>query len=612
MKTPLLILLMLFLMLCTQAQGIEIHKIEPANWWVGMKNPELQLMVYGKNIAYTKPFIQYPGVRIRETISLENPNYLFLYLNISDTAQPGKVLIRFVQTQGEDLLYEYPLLNRNPPRRTSQLSVNGSDVMYLITPDRFANGIPGNDNTSDTFEQVNRANPDGRHGGDLKGIMNHLDYLEELGVTTLWLNPILENNQPAYSYHGYAISDFYKTDSRLGTNAEYVELIQKCHQQNLKVVMDMVFNHCGSGHWWINDLPASDWLNQWPEFTRSSFTNITISDPYRSDWDFNLHTKGWFDSNMPDLNQKNKHLAQYLIQNSIWWIEYSQIDGIRMDTYPYPDKAAMAQWVQAVLREYPNFYIVGETWEFEAASVSYWNRENNRDGYNSYLPSVSDYPLYYGMLRAFGQENKIYSLYETLAYDYLYDTPFNNKIFNGNHDQPRPFNQYNRNKDKVKLAMAFLLTTRGIPQIYYGDELLFDGPKPDGQIRVDFPGGWSEDKRNLFKVEDRTPQEQEVFEFVQTILQWRKSAKEIHQGNLTHFKPIQEEVYVYFRSLDNQSTMVILNNGEKAYPNFQLKPFDEVLKGFSQGKDIVSNKSYSNLKSINLEPNTAYIIQLSK
>ena len=575
-----------------------------------MENNELQLLIHGKGLGDAKPSLEYQGISISEVARLENENYLFLTLKINESTQPGMANLSFSNTGGFSTSVEYEFKTKNIRKESNRLSVNGSDVMYLITPDRFANGDYGNDSTDDTLEKADRNNPDGRHGGDIEGIVDHLDYIEDLGVTSIWLNPVLENDQAAFSYHGYAISDFYKVDSRFGSNQDYKDFVQKCHDRGLKVIKDMVFNHCGSGHWWINDLPSQDWLNQWAEFTRSSFTNLIVSDPYRSKADYDLHVNGWFDVNMPDLNQKNKYLATYLIQNSIWWIEFSNIDGIRMDTYPYPDKEMMANWVLAVKQEYPNFYIVGETWEFEASAVSYWNRNNNRDWYSSNLESVSDYPLYYAMTKAFGEEQMIYRLFENLAYDYLYDSPFNNKIFNGNHDQPRPFNVFNENIDKVKLSFAFILTTRGIPQIYYGDELLFDGPKPDGILRRDFPGGWQKDKRNIFEKDDRTAEEQEVFDFVRTILRWRKDAIEIHDGALKHYKPRYENVYVYFRYLEDKSTMIILNNGDRHYKEFGLSFCNESLEGFSSGCDVISGLEFSSLTSIDIKPNSAYIIEL--
>ncbi len=592
------------------AQNITLDKVEPPNWWTGMESSELQLLVYGTNISETKPSIQYDGVLVKSITKLENPNYLFINLDIQNRVKEGVFKITFDAPNDNELVYEYELKPKRKIDRTVQ-SINTSDVMYLITPDRFANGDSSNDTTDDTIEKLNRSNPDGRHGGDLKGIIDHLNYIEDLGVTTLWLNPFLENDQPKYSYHGYGISDFYKTDSRFGTNEDFLKLTELCHQKGMKMIMDQVFNHCGAGHWWMNDLPSKDWLNQWKTYTNSSFTNITISDPYQSKSDLDVHTKGWFDSNLPDLNQENPFMETYLIQNSIWWIEYANLDGIRMDTYPYPNKHAMARWVQRIYDEYPNFYIVAETSDEKVAALSYWNKgQTNKDGYTPYVNSVSDYPLYYSILRAFGEENSAYRIYETLAYDYLYGAPFNNKVFNGNHDVPRLFNELDGNKDKIKLSMAFVLTTRGIPQIYYGDELLFEGPKPDGVLRKDFPGGWKNDKRNLFGEKDRTKDEAEVHDYVRTILQWRKNAKEIHKGKLKHYKPKNETVYVYFRYTDNQNTMVIINNGKKDIQDFSLEHYQESLDGYSSGIDIITKQTYSSLQNISLKADTAYIIEL--
>ena len=523
------------------AQSIALQKVEPPNWWIGMENTELQLLVYGENISATKPTITYDGVIINSVTKLESNNYLFIDLTISDTTKEGVFDILFTSNTGKELVYKYDLKSKKE-RNTNYQTVDASDVMYLITPDRFSNGNPSNDSTEDTLEKVKRTNQDGRHGGDIKGIINHLEYIQNLGVTTLWLNPFLENDQPEYSYHGYGISDFYKTDSRFGSNKDFNNLVDVSHQKGMKVIMDQVFNHCGSGHWWMNDLPSENWLNQWETYTQSNFTNIAASDPHVSKSDYDVFTRGWFDTNLPDLNLENSFLATYMIQNSIWWIEYSNLDGIRMDTYPYPDKKVMAKWIQTINTEYPNFYIVAETWESKASSLSYWNSTGvKNDGYISPVNSVCDYPLYYAMLHAFGEENNIYKIYETLAEDFVYGDAFNNKIFNGNHDVGRLFTLLNNDIDKLKLSMAFTLTTRGIPQLYYGDELLFGGDKPDGQLRKDFPGGWESDKRNAFSEKGRTTKENDAYNYVSTILNWRKTAKEIHAGKLMHYQPVNDD-----------------------------------------------------------------------
>ena len=593
----------------TNAQKINLNRVEPPNWWIGMENTALQLLVYGENISTTIPTIQYEGITINSVTKLENDNYLFINITIDKNTKEGVFDIDFNFKKGKKIVYKYDLKQKKNKNNLLQ-TIDASDVMYLITPDRFANGNPKNDSTEDTFEKANRSDLDGRHGGDLQGVINHLDYLQELGITTLWLNPFLENDQPKYSYHGYGISDFYKTDSRFGTNTDFVNLVDLCHQNGLKVIMDQVFNHCGSGHWWMNDLPSKDWLNQWDTYTQSNFTNIAASDPHVSQSDYNLFTKGWFDTNLPDLNLENQFLATYLIQNSIWWIEYAQLDGIRMDTYPYPDKKVMANWVETINIEYPKFYIVAETWEKKASSLSYWNKGGvNNDGYNSPVNSVCDYPLYYAILEAFGEKENTYKLYETLAEDFVYGDAYNNKIFNGNHDVARLFTLLNENIDKQKLSMAFILTTRGIPQLYYGDELLFNGDKPDGQLRKDFPGGWESDKKNAFTKEGRTLQENDSYNYVSTILNWRKTADEIHQGKLKHYQPL-ENIYVYFRYTTTESTMIIINNSKKDIANYSLARYKESLIGYSSGTDIITKAEFSSLKSLNLKANSALIIKL--
>ena len=593
----------------TNAQKINLNRVEPPNWWIGMENTALQLLVYGENISTTIPTIQYEGITINSVTKLESDNYLFINITIDKNTKEGVFDIDFNFKKGKKIVYKYDLKQKKNKNNLLQ-TIDASDVMYLITPDRFANGNPKNDSTEDTFEKANRSDLDGRHGGDLQGVINHLDYLQELGITTLWLNPFLENDQPKYSYHGYGISDFYKTDSRFGTNTDFVNLVDLCHQNGLKVIMDQVFNHCGSGHWWMNDLPSKDWLNQWDTYTQSNFTNIAASDPHVSQSDYNLFTKGWFDTNLPDLNLENQFLATYLIQNSIWWIEYAQLDGIRMDTYPYPDKKVMANWVETINIEYPKFYIVAETWEKKASSLSYWNKGGvNNDGYNSPVNSVCDYPLYYAILEAFGEKENTYKLYETLAEDFVYGDAYNNKIFNGNHDVARLFTLLNENIDKQKLSMAFILTTRGIPQLYYGDELLFNGDKPDGQLRKDFPGGWESDKKNAFTKEGRTLQENDSYNYVSTILNWRKTADEIHQGKLKHYQPL-ENIYVYFRYTTTESTMIIINNSKKDIPKYNLDRYKESLIGYSSGTDIITKAEFSSLKSLNLKANSALIIKL--
>ncbi len=599
------------LSLNAQQKSNNIFKhVEPPFWWVGMKNTKLQLLIHGEKISDFEVEVSYSGVKIGGINRVENPDYLFIDLEIANNTKPGILPLLF-KNENKKIIYEYSLKPR-VKRISNKQGIDCSDVIYLITPDRFANGDLSNDTTDDTIEKVNRKDENGRHGGDLKGILDNFKYFQELGITTLWLNPVLENDQPKYSYHGYGISDFYKTDSRFGSNDDFLTLVNKSHDNGMKVIMDQVFNHCGSGHWWMNDLPSKDWLNQWETFTRTNFTNIASSDPHVSPSDFNLLTKGWFDSNLPDLNLENKYLETYMIQNSIWWVEYAGLDGIRMDTYAYPNQGAMSRWMGALKKEYPDFFMVAETWAKRASYLSYWNNEKaNRNGYVSNVNSVSDYPLYYSIIRAFREDGDVYELYETLAEDFVYGNPSNNKVFNGNHDVDRLLAQLDGDVDKLKLSMAFVLTTRGIPQIYYGDEILMKNKRPDGKVREDFPGGWKDDSRNAFIQKGRTAEENEVFNYVKRILNWRKNAKSIHQGKLTHYKP-DNNVYVYFRHSENQNTMIIINNSDKNIQTFDLGRYKGSLKGCTKGVDIITGNKISKLDKLALPKNTALIIDLKK
>jgi len=419
------------------------------------------------------------------------------------------------------------------------------------------------------LEKAGRENPNGRHGGDIKGISNQLSYLVDLGITAIWINPLLENNMPDYSYHGYAVTDLYKIDARFGTNDDYINLVEDSHSKGIKVIMDMIFNHLGTGYFWNDDLPMHDWYNQWPEFTRSNYRGGVISDPHASDYDYNKMVKGWFNETMADLNQDNKLMANYLIQNSIWWIEYGGLDGIRQDTYPYPFKNFMAKWMKRVLEEYPDFNVVGESWLSYPPAVAYWlNNNTNKDGYRSNLTNVFDFPLMYAVSKAFnekeGWSTGTSQLYEILSQDFVYSNPNNVVIFADNHDGDRFFSKIDNDINKFKLAMAFIMTTRGIPQIYYGTEVLMTGEehKGHGDIRKDFPGGWDGDDKDAFTKEGRTVEQNEAFNFLKRLLNWRKSNPVIQFGKLTHYIP-EDGVYVYFKTLNNSTVMVMLNNSSE-------------------------------------------------
>lgn len=612
----LVFLLLASLPLTLWPQEARVERVEPPCWWIGFSNPTLQLLVYGKNIAGAEVSLNYPGFTLKKIHTTNNPNFLFLDMEIAPETKPGRAEIHFTIKDKLVAKTTYQLKERKEGSALRK-SFNPADVIYLLMPDRFANGDTTNDKIHGMAQKVNRDDPDGRHGGDIKGISGHLDYLKELGVTALWINPLLENNQSKYSYHGYSITDFYTIDPRFGTNDDYVKLSEAVHQRGMKLIMDMVFNHCGSNHWWMNDLPSPDWINAWPEFTRSNYRAGSVSDPYVSAIDSNLFVCGWFDHTMPDLNQHNPFLKNYLIQNSIWWIEYAGLDGIRQDTHPYPFKDMMAEWGKRVKDEYPDFNIVGECWLSYPASVAYWQQDaDNRDGYNSNLPSVFDFPLYDALKTAFnepdGWSTGITRLYEVLSQDFVYPEPSNLVIFADNHDVNRYLDTQGDDVRKLKMAMAFILTTRGIPQIYYGTELLMTTGEDEGHgsIRKDVVGGWPEDNRNTFTKEGRTPQEEEMYTYLKTILDWRRDAKVIHSGQLQHFVP-EKGVYVYFRFNETDTVMVVMNNNN-AETFLDTTRYNDFLSPDASGVDIISGETVFAGNNLLIQGKTAKIIELSK
>lgn len=580
-----------------------------------MKNPNLQLMVYGKDISKTTAEISYRGVELKSQTTLDNPNYLFINLIISKDAQAGSFDIIFRNNNKIAAKYKYTLLER---RKNSALreGFNNSDVMYLIMPDRFANGDESNDNSKNTIEKVNRKEPYGRHGGDLKGIADHLDYLKDLGITSIWLNPTMENNQEAFNYHGYAISDYYKVDPRLGTNEEYKSLSNECNKRGIKLVKDVITNHCGIAHWWMKDLPSKDWIHQFDTFTRCNFRANTITDPYASSYDTKLNTDGWFDNTMPDLNQNNPYVLNYLTQNTIWWIEYADLGGVRIDTYIYNDKIAMGKFCNSIMEEYPNFNIVGECWLHDIAEEAYWQKDTkNPDGFNSYLPTTMDFPLFDIIAKTLGEEEGwdtgAARLYQHFSKDYLYANAYHNLIFLDNHDTDRFTSSINSDFNKYKLGLTLLLTTRGIPQLYYGIESMTEGTKAEGgdaALRKEFIGGWKDHTRNTFTREGRTEKENQAFDFISKLLKYRNNNPVIHSGKMTHYVP-EQNCYVYFRSNNEKTIMVILNINKKDV-TLDSNRYKESLKDFSNGLDIISNKEISSLEKITIPAQTSMIIEL--
>ena len=612
---PAILLLFCSLSLTGFAEGSRIERIEPPNWWVGFKNSNLQLLVHGENISGSTVVVDYPGVTLKKVNRVENPNYLFLDLTVAPGTKPGIATITFKLKDKviAKQLYEFRSRKKDSAKRAT---FSSHDVIYLLMPDRFANGDPSNDSKPGMAEQADRANKDGRHGGDLKGVASHLDYLQDLGITALWMNPVTENDQAKYSYHGYSTTDYYKVDPRFGTNAEYLDLIASLHKRGIKIIQDMVFNHCGSGHWWMKDLPTADWINKWPEFTRTNYRAGTFTDPYASQADSTLFVKGWFDRTMPDLNQLNPYLKNYLIQSSIWWIEYADLDGIRQDTHPYPFKKMMAEWGARLQSEYPGFNVVGECWLSFPASVAYWQQgSHNRDGYNSNLPSVFDFPMFDALANAFnetdGWHTGLTRFYEVLAQDFSYPKPENLVVFADNHDVNRYLDSQKEDVRKMKMAMAFLLTVRGIPQIYYGTEVLLgNGPdhEGDGNKRRDFPGGWSGDTHDAFTMTGRTAEENDMYDYVRKLVHWRNVNEVIHNGGFRHFIP-DDGIYVYFRFDAKKTVMVMMNNneGEKRVATAR---YSEFLKKFKRAHEVITDGTVDDLSAITLPGKSVRIFEL--
>lgn len=596
-----LILLIVFLLSWGGRQtvrAIEIEKVAPSFWWAGMKNPELQILLYGEGLALSDVSVSGEGIYLKETVRQDNPNYLLLYLDLSEAkAQTFQILLK---NGKKKLRIPYELKSR--VRRGEDVKgFTSEDVLYLIMPDRFANGNPENDVVNEMREKkVDRTDSFARHGGDIQGISNHLDYIADLGVTAIWLNPTQENDMESGSYHGYAITDYYQIDKRFGSNEDFCALVEKAHKKNLKVVMDMIFNHCGSENYLFRDKPSEDWFNYRSSYVQTSFKTASVMDIHASAYEKKIATDGWFTSVMPDFNQRNRHVARYLIQSSIWWIEYAGINGIRQDTHPYADFDFMSQWCNEVLDEYPYFNIVGETWLNSNVLVSYWQKDSKLAApLNSNLPTVMDFPLQALMNQAFDEETGewgggLYKLYDYQTQDLVYANPMNLLTFLDNHDTSRfaQTDEMAKNLKRYKQAMVFLLTTRGIPQIYYGTEILMTGDKGkgDGDLRKDFPGGWQGDVRNCFVENGRTALENEAFEFTRQLLNWRKGNQVIGKGSLKHYS-IQNGVYVYQREFNGKSVVVIMNGTDDS-KELDLTPYQEILLR-ENALDLLTGKNVS-------------------
>lgn len=598
-----------------------LEKVEPAFWWKGMKNPELQILVYGKDVANHQIELS-DGVKIKDIQKTDNPNYAFVTVNTNEINVP-KFTINIKNGQQNLGSYSYELKQRNPGSADRE-SFTSKDVMYLIMPDRFANGDETNDSQPDLTEKADRKLPNGRHGGDLKGIIKNIDYIQNLGATAVWLTPVNEDNEKVYSYHGYAQTDLYKIDGRFGTNEDYRELSRELNKRKMMLVMDYVTNHWGVSHWMIKDLPTKDWIHWFSDgengFKRSNYKTTTQFDTNASEIDKRYALDGWFDKTMPDLNQKNPLVLKYLTQNAIWWIEYAELGGFRVDTYPYNDKEAMAAWAKAITDEYPKFNIVGESWLYTAGQISVWQKNSKTGeaaGYNSNLPSVMDFMLFSDMPKAFKEKENwdsgMIKLYNSFTSDFLYPDINNILVFFENHDTERWNEIFKGDPKTYKMALALISTTRGIPQIYYGSEIGMRGDKKkggDADIRRDFPGGWKSDKQNAFNPSEQTFEQKEFYQFTQKLLNWRKGKDVIHTGKTKNYVP-KDGVFTYFRYNDKESVMVIINNNKKDQ-TVDLKYFEESLKGFSKGKEIISGMELSLKNTTTIPAKTSFIIELEK
>ena len=594
-------------------KNYKIEHVEPMNWWAGMKHSQIQLLLHGENISRFS--VESPSFPILGILKTENPNYLFVTIETKDR-NSGKYTIRLLDKKKVVATIDYELKERQFGSALRK-GFSSADVVYLLMPDRFANIYPGGDIHPETIEKADRSNPNGRHGGDIHGIIEHLDYIIELGATTIWTTPLLEDNEETYSYHGYAQSNLYKVDPRYGNIYDFQFLVQEAHRKGLKVIKDEVPNHWSSKHWMMKDIPTQTWIHQFPSFTRSSYRTSTQMDPYRSDKDKRASEDGWFDTSMPDLNQANPLVLNYLIQNTIWWVEFAELDGLRVDTYSYNDKEAIAKWTKEIMEEYPNFNMVGEVWMHDQAQISYWQKDSpigSLQSYNSNLPSVMDFTLHDAFMQAFnepeqGWDKGMVRFYENFVNDFLYKDPNNLLIFFENHDTQR-FNEYCPTIEDYKLATTLLATARGIPQIYYGSEIGMKGDKGkgDADIRRDFPGGWPGDTINAFTDKGRTAEQKEYFDFSKQVWNWRKGKSVIHKGSFTQFLP-QNNVYVYFRHNENETVMVVINNSKEAQA-LDLSRFSDMIKKHKSGLDIISGKMISLERTLTIDSKKSFILEL--
>lgn len=594
----------------------KLERIEPMFWFAGMHNPKLQLLVHGENIATSNVTLSYPGVKLVKVNKVENPNYLFLDLELSSAVKAGTFPINFTAKGKKIFSYTYELKNRDKSAGRIQ-GVTQKDFIYLLMPDRFSNGDKSNDVVQGLAETaLNRDSMYYRHGGDIQGVINHLDYLKDLGITTVWMTPEIENDMAKASYHGYAVTDHYKIDPRYGTNELFKKYVETAHAKGMKVIKDIVHNHIGTGHWFFKDLPMKSWVHQWPTYTQTSYRDQTVMDIHAAAADRKKMLDGWFVPSMPDLDQTNPYVQNYLTQNHIWWIEYAGIDGLRLDTYAYNDPVYMADWALKLKAEFPHLSVFGETLVTAVPNQAYFTEGNTVSrGFDTHLQGITDAVLkdaiYEGINGKNGWVDGINRIYAILSHDFLYKNPSTNCIFLDNHDMSRFYSMVGEDFDKYKMGMALLLTMRGIPQMYYGTEILMKNfSNPDGLVRSDFPGGWDGDKKDKFIADGRTNKENEAFNFVKTLANYRKNSPALQSGKLMQFVP-EDDIYVYFRynKTVKGTVMVISNNTEKE-KKLNTERFAERITGVTSAKNIISGENVQ-IKEIKVPSKTTLVLELN-
>ena len=610
--------------------GSRIERVEPLSWWTEMKTP-LQLLVKGEDISSWDVSIEGgKGVEVSAVHKADSPDYLFVDVKISGNAGPGTYYIVF-RNGSETFKYPYEIAARQEGS-AARKSFTTADMIYLIMPDRFANGDPSNDATEDTAEKPDRKEYFGRHGGDIQGIIDHLDYIAGLGATAIWNTPLLLDNEPEGSYHGYACADYYHVDPRFGSNGLYREFVEKAHEKGLKVIMDIVTNHCGTAHWWMQDLPFKDWIHVFPEYTGTNVCFSTNMDPNASQYDLNLQESGWFVPSMPDMNLNNPYVLNYFKQWAVWWIEYSGLDGFRVDTYPYNEKEPMSEWCAAILNEYPDFNIVGECWTSSIPQLAYWQGGNaNKDGFDSHLPSIMDFPLQEAIWKGVPTDSQAWGegmtkVYDCLSHDFVYHDLSKMMIFPGNHDTDRIGDVLKHNADRHRIVMAMMATMRGIPQIFYGDEMMFvskDRSQGHGGLRVDFPGGWQGDEVNLFTEEGRASAAvntdgkpvakgfaADMHDYTQKLFQWRKDKKVIHDGKTMHFLT-RDNTYAYFRYDDTDAVFVYINNS-RGKKNIPWSHYAEIAEGLHDGRNVITGESIQVSDSTVVGPRQVLVVEYKR